>query len=114
MKVKRKRSISNLQVTYLFSRFEVILPLSELSRVGLVKLFQLGSLVLHQHLPFFILKMLKFLDSRSAVGLGFLQLFGVFHFKPEKKILLEYLGYNIILTSAALLCISSSPPPGTS
>ena len=69
-------------MTYLFSRFEVILPLSELSRVGFVKLLQLGSLVLHQHLPLFILKMLKFLDSRSAVCLGFLQLFGVFLLKP--------------------------------
>ena len=82
MKVKRKRSISNLKVTYLFSRFEVILPLSELSRVGFIELLQLGGLVFHQHLPFLILKMLKFLDSRSAVCLGFLQLFGVFLLKP--------------------------------
>ena len=96
MKVKRKRSTANLKVPYLFSRFEVILPLSELSRVGFIKLLELGSLVFHQHLPFFILKMLEFLDGRSAVCLGFLQLFGVFHFKPDEKSL-EYLGYNIYM-----------------
>ena len=87
MKVKRKRSTTNLKVTYLLSRFEVILPLSELSRVGFIKLLELGSLVFHQHLPLFILKMLKFLDGRRAVGLGLLKLFRVFHLKPAEKMI---------------------------
>ena len=116
VKVKRKRSITYLKVSsYLFSRFEVILPLGELPGVGFIKLLELGSLVFHQHLPLFILKMLKFLDGCRAVCLGFLQLFGVFHFKPEKReyVRISRLGSNTILTFAALHGISSSPPLGT-
>ena len=60
------------KLSYLLSRFEVVLPLCELPGVGLVQLLELGSLVLHQHLPLLVLEMLELLDGRRAIGFGFL------------------------------------------
>ena len=66
-----------LVVTHLLPGLELRLPLPELGRVLLVQLLQLERLMLHEHLPLLVLKLLQLLDGGTRGRSGLFQLAAV-------------------------------------